>query len=63
LSEQLVDNLVMNLDREFINGQPKRKLIIKIMEIIDLAGRNYQPHSYELWKLNQESGYFGRKIE
>lgn len=63
LAERLVDSLLINLDKEFIDGKPKRKLIIKIMEIIDLATRNYQPHSFELWKLNQESGYFGKKVE
>lgn len=63
LTERLVDSLLVNLDKEFIDGKPKKKLIIKIMEIIDLATRNYQPHSYELWKLNQESGYFGKKVE
>ncbi len=63
LAKQLVDNLVMNLDKEFIAGKPERKVIIKIMQIIKLASRNYQPHSYELWKQNQESGYLGKKIE
>lgn len=63
LAERLVDNLIMNLDKEFIDGKPKRKLIIKIMEIINLVSRNYQPHSYETWKINQESGYFGKKVE
>lgn len=61
LSEQLITNLLGNLDAEFIDGTPKRKLITKIIEIAQLASRNYQPHSYETWRLNQESGYFGKK--
>jgi len=63
LSERLVDNILNKIDNEYVDGNHRRKLIIKIMEIIDLARRNYQPWSYELWKQNQESGYFGKKIE
>lgn len=63
LAERLIDNLVKNLNDEFVDGKPKRKLLLAIMEIAKLASRNYQPHSYELWKENQESGYLGKKIE
>jgi chorismate mutase len=62
-SERLVDKLLAKLDQEFVDGKTQRKLIIKIMEIINLASRNYQPHSIEMWKINQESGYIGEKIE
>jgi hypothetical protein len=27
--------------------------------VLTLAAGNYQPHSEEAWKDNQESGYFG----
>lgn len=63
LAERLVDNVANNLDNEFINGKPRRKLIAKILEVINLASRNYQPHSTKLWKINQESGYLGKKVE
>lgn len=63
LAERLVDNVTNNLDKEFIDGKPKRKLIAKILEVINLASGNYQPHSTKLWKINQESGYLGKKIE
>lgn len=63
LAERLVDNVTNNLNKEFIDGKAKRKLIEKVLEIIDLASRNYQPHSIKLWKINQESGYLGKKVE
>lgn len=63
LAKQLVDNLTKNMDEEFVDGKPKRKLITKILEICDLASRNYQPHSDKLRKTNQDSGHLGKKIE
>lgn len=63
LAKQLVDNIIKDMDEEFVEGKPKRKLISKILEICDLASRNYQTHSYKLWKKNQESGHLGTKIE
>jgi len=63
LAERLIDNLIEDLDNEFIKGKPKRKLIKKLEEIVDLARKNYQPHSFDIWKENQASGYIGRNIE
>jgi hypothetical protein len=60
---RLVDNLTANLKSEYNDGKPKRKLLAKLEEIINLAIRNYQPCSYKVWKENQESGYLGKKVE
>jgi hypothetical protein len=63
LAARLIDNLIKHLDDEFTNSRPKRKLLAKIYEIIELASQNYQPSSYDAWKANQESGYLGKKAE
>lgn len=61
-AELLADVVVGNLDKE-INGENwQRPLLRKIEEIIRLAAKNYQPHRYDTWKTNQESGYLGKKI-
>ena len=63
LAERLVDGVVKNIGDEYIDGKPRRKLIAKIHEIINLAGHNYQPYSSKAWTKKQDSGYFGGKIE
>ncbi len=63
LAGKLIDNLISGLDAEFVKGKPKRKLVEKIIEIVKLASRNYQPWSYDLWKKNQKSGFLGKIAE
>ncbi|MDP3110668.1 MAG: hypothetical protein Q8M71_01015 [Thermodesulfovibrionales bacterium] len=62
LAELLVDTVIGNLDKEVIGGNWQRPLLKKVEEIIKLAAKNYQPHRYDTWKTNQESGYLGKKI-
>ncbi|MBI4684521.1 MAG: hypothetical protein HY755_04925 [Nitrospirae bacterium] len=63
LAELLVDAVIGNLDKEIIGGNWQRPLLKKVEEIIELAAKNYQPHRYDTWKTNQESGYLGKKID
>ncbi len=41
------------------SGKPKRQVIQFLQEIIQLASKNHQPINSEIWKKNQDSGYFG----
>lgn len=63
LAARLVDEIVKNMENEYVDGKPRRKLIAKIHEIINLASHNYQPYSSKSWVNKQDSGYFGEKIE
>ena len=45
------------------NGKGKRSVIQVLQKIIELATINYQPVTLDIWRKNQESGYFGNLLE
>ena len=45
------------------DGKAKRPVVQVMQRIIKLAARNYQPVTLDVWRKNQESGYFGDPIE
>lgn len=60
LLEILVNMIIRNKLNEFdIEGKPKRKIVQVIHRILELAEMNYQPVTNDIWRRNQESGYFG----
>ena len=63
LAKLLVDAVIGNLNMEVMDGNWQRPLFKKIEEVIEIAAKNHQPHRYDTWKTNQESGYLGKKAE
>ena len=59
LTESLVNSIIANLNDEFEDQKPKRKILQKITEVIDLASKNHQPITKDTWLKNQEGGFFG----
>ena len=45
------------------NGKAKRPVVRVMQKVIKLAARNYQPVTRDIWRENQESGYFGAPID
>ncbi len=60
LLKVLFDNVLAHSDNEHdADGNPKRPVVAFLQDIIELAAKNYQPTSHEIWKKNQDSGVFG----
>jgi hypothetical protein len=60
LFAKLVDFIVASPEKEVDeNVQIKRPLVRLVREIIDLAAKNHQPVTMDVWQKNQESGHFG----
>lgn len=45
------------------NKKAIRPLVQVILKILELASRNYQPINFDIWKKNQELGYFGDPVK
>ena len=57
----LFDNVLAHPENEHDdNGSPKRQVVKFLQDIIQLASKNHQPVNSEIWKKNQDSGYFGK---
>lgn len=64
LLEVLVAHIIENIPNEFDkNGEPKRKILSLISEIIKIATTNHQPISKKHWRQNQKSGHMGDVLE
>jgi len=63
MAERLIDVILLNMDKEFVDGKAQRQLLAKVIEVGKLASSIYQPHSSDMLDANQASGYLGRKIE
>lgn len=64
LLEILFSFVISNLSSEFDDKKnPKRDIVRVLLRIIELASRNYQPATKEIWEKNQESGWFGDLIK
>jgi hypothetical protein len=62
LLEILFDFITSNPGKEFDqDGNAKRPVVKMIKKILELANMNHQPTTKELWKKNQETGFYGRK--
>lgn len=60
LLKVLVDLLVANPSAELnANEEIRRPLLRQLKKIVNLAARNYQPITREIWERNQASGFFG----
>lgn len=64
LAKDLSDILIKEIQKEknAIPLRKKRKIINEIIEITEIALKNYFPTHKDLWKKNQESGFFGDVI-
>lgn len=50
-------------EMECEDGVKRTRPIVEVLNrVITLASQNHQPVSYELWKQNQESGFFGELL-
>ncbi|GAG02387.1 unnamed protein product, partial [marine sediment metagenome] len=64
LLELLFSFIISNSSNEFDDKKnPKRPLVKILLKIIELASRNYQPVTKDIWEKNQESGWFGNVIK
>ncbi len=60
LLSKLFDPVVAASKVEFEAKKMGEKPIISVLNsVLQLANRNYQPHSRDAWTENQESGFFG----
>ena len=60
LLKALSDSIIANGKNEIdSSGVPVRPITKLIHRIITLASTNHQPTCFEIWKKNQDSGYFG----
>lgn len=56
----LFNNVLAHPENEHdASENPKRQVIKFLHDIIKLASKNHQPISSEIWRNNQDSGYFG----
>jgi len=56
--------IISNRDKEFDADRKAKRPVVRVMQkVIELAARNYQPVTLDVWRKNQESGYFGNPIE
>ena len=56
----LFKNVLAHPQNEYdASGHPKRPAVKFLQEIIQLASKNHQPTNAEIWKKNQDSGFFG----
>ena len=59
----LFDFIISNSKNEFdANRKAKRPVAKLIQNVVDLAAKNYQPVTQDIWRKNQESGFFGDTI-
>ncbi len=64
LLDRLFGFIISHPKEEFdADGKAKRPVVQVIHKVIELAAKNYQPITFDTWKENQESGYFGDPIE
>lgn len=57
----LFDSVLAHPENEYDdNGNPKRQVVKFLQDIIQLASKNHQPINPEIWRKNQDSGYFGK---
>ena len=64
LLETLFGFIISSPESEFDDdGKARRPVVQVIQKVRELAARNYQPVTYDIWLRNQESGYFGDLIE
>jgi len=64
LLEILFSFIISNSSNEFDDKKnPKRDVVRVLLKVIELASRNYQPATKEIWEKNQESGWFGDLIK
>lgn len=65
LIERLVQDVLANPAADFdAEGKPKRPIATKILEIIRLAAKNYQPVRLKDWRETQQSGFIrGTKVD
>jgi len=64
LLELLFSFVISNSNNEFDDKKnPKREIVRVLLRIIELASKNYQPATKEIWEKNQESGWFGGLIK
>jgi len=55
--------IISNRNKEFdADRKAKRPVVRVIQKVIELAARNYQPVTRDIWRENQESGYLGDSI-
>lgn len=60
LLNALVDRICECPDQEADeHGNIKRKIVQLVKEVIDLAAKNHQPVTIDIWQKNQESGSLG----
>lgn len=60
LNKELTSLLIAEAETSGI--LPQRPILDQLHKIIGLAATNHQPTSGEVWEINQQSGYFGKKI-
>jgi hypothetical protein len=60
LNEELTSLLITETETSGI--LPERPILDQLHKITGLAATNHQPTSGEVWEINQQSGYFGKKI-
>jgi len=52
--------IISNPENELDTGRKFKRPVVQIIHrVIELAARNYQPVTSDIWRRNQESGYFG----
>jgi hypothetical protein len=62
--EALADLLIEGVRNSGLKTQKKVRPLLPILdEVIEIAALNHQPTSWDTWKMNQESGYFGTLME
>jgi hypothetical protein len=61
--EKLAEILIAAVETIPYAERPKARPLLQVLdEIINLAALNHQPVTHDTWKLNQESGYFGKVV-
>lgn len=64
LLDILFESIISHPKKELTaEGKAKRCVVQVIKNVIELAARNYQPITYDIWKRYQKSGLFGNIIE